>query len=222
MKSENYKKFLIIILGVIVIIGVINVSISLFHKNSKENKSNLDINDNIITNTDAATTNTNFIHTKINTIQTSSIIGLNSVENILIETNLKEENITLSVKEDSAKEMNTTTIDMATISDAMKNDNINYLGNFKVTAYCGCEQCCGVYAQNRDIVTGAIGEPLINNYSIAVDPNIIPYYSTVYINGQAYVAHDTGGAIKGNRIDIYFENHQDAVNFGVQYLDVYK
>lgn len=99
----------------------------------------------------------------------------------------------------------------------------NYLGTFTVTAYCGCSQCCGAYAEGRgDVVTGAIGEPLTAGYSIAVDPNVIALGSTVYINGQEYKAQDTGGAIKGNRIDMYFDNHAEAVEFGVQYMEVYR
>lgn len=98
-----------------------------------------------------------------------------------------------------------------------------YVGTFTVTAYCGCSQCCGAYAEGRgDVVTGAIGEPLTANYSIAVDPNVIALGSTVTINGQEYKAQDTGGLIKGNRIDMYFDNHEDAIQFGVQYMEVYK
>ena len=99
----------------------------------------------------------------------------------------------------------------------------NYLGTFCVTAYCGCSECCGAYAEGRgDVVPGAIGEPLTANYSIAVDPNVIPLGSTVTINGQEYKAQDTGGLIKGNRLDMYFDNHEDAIQFGVQYMEVYK
>ena len=43
----------------------------------------------------------------------------------------------------------------------------------------------------------------------------------IVIDGHTYVAEDTGSAIKGNRIDIYFDTHQEALNFGVQYADVY-
>lgn len=97
------------------------------------------------------------------------------------------------------------------------------LGTFTITAYCGCANCCGAYAENRgEVVTGAIGEPLTANYSIAVDPNVIPFNEVVLINGKEYEAQDTGGAIKGNRIDIYFDNHEDAVNYGVQYIEVFK
>lgn len=102
------------------------------------------------------------------------------------------------------------------------------LGEFKLTAYCSCEKCCGKWALNRpkdengkDIVYGSTGTILVAGTSIAVDPSVIPYGSQVEINGHTYTAHDTGGAIKGNRIDVYFDNHQDALNFGVQYEEVF-
>lgn len=102
------------------------------------------------------------------------------------------------------------------------------LGEFKLTAYCSCEKCCGKWAKNRpvdeegnQIVIGASGEVLEAGISIAVDKNVIPYGSTVLINGQEYIAHDCGGAIKQNRIDVYFDDHQDALEFGVQYAEVF-
>ena len=102
------------------------------------------------------------------------------------------------------------------------------LGEFKLTAYCSCEKCCGEWALNRpkdengkDIVYGSTGTILVAGTSIATDPSVIPYGSQVEINGHIYTAHDTGGAIQGNRIDIYFDNHQDALNFGVQYAEVF-
>lgn len=101
------------------------------------------------------------------------------------------------------------------------------LGEFKLTAYCSCHKCCGFWANGRpidengnDIVIGASGERLYQGVSIAVDPAVIPYDSKVYIDGKEYIAHDCGGAIKGNRIDVYFDNHQDALDFGVKYANV--
>lgn len=97
------------------------------------------------------------------------------------------------------------------------------LGEFKLTAYCSCPICCGEWAYKRPggVVYGAIGEELKEDYSIAVDPNVIPYRTEVIINGKTYKAQDCGGAIKGNRIDVYFENHNEALKFGVQYAEVF-
>lgn len=101
------------------------------------------------------------------------------------------------------------------------------LGSFRLTAYCSCSLCCGKWAYNRpidengnEIVYGAIGERLKEGYSIAVDPTVIPYRTEVIINGHTYKAQDCGGAIKGNRIDVYFSSHEDALEFGVQYAEV--
>ena len=93
---------------------------------------------------------------------------------------------------------------------------VELLGTFKLTAYCACEKCCG----KSDGIT-ATGTKATANRTIAVDKTIIPYGTVVIINGNEYVAEDTGGAVKGNIIDIFFDDHEEALNFGVQYADVY-
>lgn len=102
------------------------------------------------------------------------------------------------------------------------------LGEYKITAYCSCPNCCGVWAENRpvdeygqEIVLTASGARAEAGKTIAVDPNVIPLGSTVIIDGQEYTAQDTGGAIKGNRIDIYCNSHQEALNIGVFNTEVY-
>lgn len=60
-----------------------------------------------------------------------------------------------------------------------------------------------------------------NSRVIAVDPNVIPLGSTIYVPGYGeYIAGDTGGAIIGNRIDIHFESLDSAIQFGRQSIDV--
>ena len=92
----------------------------------------------------------------------------------------------------------------------------DYLGNYKLTYYCSCEICC-------DVETGitATGTPVVEGQTIAVDPNVIPYGTQVIINGHVFTAEDCGGAIKGNRIDIYVNDHDRANALGVNYADVY-
>lgn len=82
---------------------------------------------------------------------------------------------------------------------------------FTITAYCGCEKCC----DKTDRIT-ATDTHAIEGVTIAVDPAVIPYGSLVDIEGiGTFVAEDCGGAIKGNKIDIYFERHEDALKFGI-------
>lgn len=58
--------------------------------------------------------------------------------------------------------------------------------------------------------------------SIAVDPRVIPLGSKVYVEGYGYaIAEDTGGAIKGNVIDVFFNSSNDCRNWGVRYVNVY-
>lgn len=103
------------------------------------------------------------------------------------------------------------------------------LGEFELTAYCACSKCCGIWSKDRPldsegvpIVYGSSGERLVEGYSVAVDPSVIPYGTEIIIDGKTYIAHDCGGAIKGNRIDIYFASHKRAVKFGRQTAEVFQ
>lgn len=49
---------------------------------------------------------------------------------------------------------------------------------------------------------------------------VISLGSTVEVLGKKYIAHDTGGAIKGNKIDILMATHEEALAFGVQHLEI--
>jgi len=57
---------------------------------------------------------------------------------------------------------------------------------------------------------------------VAVDPEVIPLGTEIFIEGLGvFTAEDTGGAIKGNRLDIYFESRKEALEFGVQSVNVF-
>jgi 3D (Asp-Asp-Asp) domain-containing protein len=86
------------------------------------------------------------------------------------------------------------------------------LGYYKLTAYCACKRCCGPKACGLT----ATGKKVRKGY-VAVDPKVIPLHTRIVIEGLGtFQAEDTGSAIKGNRIDIYFESHEDALKFGVK------
>lgn len=80
-----------------------------------------------------------------------------------------------------------------------------------VTAYCPCEKCCG----KADGIT-ATGTHATAGRTIAVDPELIPYGTEVVISGEKYIAEDCGEAIKGRRIDVYFDSHAEAEAYGVK------
>ncbi|ATW24466.1 3D domain-containing protein [Candidatus Formimonas warabiya] len=85
------------------------------------------------------------------------------------------------------------------------------------TAYDACIHCCS----KNDGITKS-GTKAVAKQTIAVDPNLIPLGTKVFIEGLGiYIAEDTGSAIKGNRIDIFMETHQQAINFGSKNLRIY-
>lgn len=56
---------------------------------------------------------------------------------------------------------------------------------------------------------------------IAVDPKVIPLGTKVYVEGYGEaIAEDTGGKIKGHRIDVAFNTHRKAINWGVKHVTV--
>lgn len=85
-----------------------------------------------------------------------------------------------------------------------------FVGNFKITHYCPCSICNGSWGNKT-----ALGTTLTPYRTIAVDPKVIPLGSKVEINGKTYIAEDTGGAIKGYRIDMCVASHSEAYRKGV-------
>ena len=66
------------------------------------------------------------------------------------------------------------------------------------------------------------GTQPVEGRTIAVDPTIIPYGSIVYIQGYGYyIAEDSGGAIKQNRIDIYTNSYEYAIQQGRKVANVW-
>lgn len=82
------------------------------------------------------------------------------------------------------------------------------IGKFKITHYAG------------DTATSTGTTPTVGR-TIAVDPRVIPYGSRVIINGHTYIAEDCGGAIKGNKIDIFVSSESEAYQKGVYHTNVY-
>lgn len=103
------------------------------------------------------------------------------------------------------------------VEKAVQAESRTSLGEFVITAYCPCDVCCGKYA---DGIT-ASGTIATEGRTCAVDPTVIPLGTEIEIAGVKYVAEDVGGAIKGNRIDICFNDHKSAVNYGVRNEEVY-
>lgn len=119
------------------------------------------------------------------------------------------------VKVNSSSPTNTNTNNSNTTNSGKKVS----LGTFTLTAYCleNYPHICN----DGDASATATGVKPKAGRTIAVDPKVIPYGSVVIINGHEYVAEDTGGAIKGKKIDVCFSTHKEAQKFGRQKAEVF-
>jgi len=90
----------------------------------------------------------------------------------------------------------------------------------RVTAYCPCEKCCGpdspgVTASGHKIQSGDVFVAADKRYPFGTKM-IVPGYN----DDQPVEVLDRGGAIKGDRIDVFFPTHEEALEWGVKNLDV--
>jgi 3D (Asp-Asp-Asp) domain-containing protein len=109
----------------------------------------------------------------------------------------------------------------ATLASRGDSDRFRQVIYMEATAYCP-GACCGTGTGRT--ATGMVAQRGV----VAVDPRVIPLGTRVFVEtvdgniiyGQA-VAADTGGAIRGNKIDLCFPTHQEALNFGRRQVRVF-
>ena len=92
-------------------------------------------------------------------------------------------------------------------STKAKDNDVKYLGKYKLTAY--CRKCSGKWGART-----ASGKKAKQGRTIAVDKRKIKLGSKVQINGKTYVAEDVGGGVKGKHIDVFFKSHKQTKRFG--------
>ena len=100
-----------------------------------------------------------------------------------------------------------------TSSESSDSSQGKYLGNFTLTAYCNCAQCCGT-AGNLT----ASGTVPTAGRTVAMAG--VPFGTQLLINGTVYTVEDLGTPY--GHVDIYFDNHSDALSFGLQTAEVYQ
>jgi len=92
----------------------------------------------------------------------------------------------------------------------------------EVTAYCPCTKCCGENAQG---ITASGRDVSYNNSRfVAADTTVLPFHTKLiipgYHDGATVEVIDRGGAIKGNKLDLYFPTHEEALQWGRKWIDV--
>ncbi|NIP22951.1 MAG: hypothetical protein GWN67_03005 [Phycisphaerae bacterium] len=90
----------------------------------------------------------------------------------------------------------------------------------RVTAYCACRRCCGKFADGitasgHKIRQGDTFAAADKKYSFGTEMVVAGYN-----NGKPIEVLDRGGAIRGNKLDVFFNSHRKARKWGVKYIDV--
>jgi 3D (Asp-Asp-Asp) domain-containing protein len=103
------------------------------------------------------------------------------------------------------------------------------------TGYCPCGECCGWERNWRGVPVyssgpnkgqrKAVGITASGTHArpgtIAADISIYPFGTVMYVDGYGYGrVEDTGGDIKGDRIDLFFKTHREALQWGKQWKRV--
>ncbi len=86
-----------------------------------------------------------------------------------------------------------------------------YLGSFRLTAYCGCSACCG------DNTLTASGTEPVEGRTVAMEG--VDFGTKLEINGHVYTVEDRGTPY--GHVDLYMDSHDACLEFGEQYADVY-
>lgn len=92
----------------------------------------------------------------------------------------------------------------------------------KATAYTSGPESTGKRPGDPAFGITASGHEALEGHTIAVDPRVIPLGSRVYIEelGEYRYAEDTGGAIKGRKVDLYMEDVGEALKWGIQTIRI--
>ena len=85
---------------------------------------------------------------------------------------------------------------------------------YKITAYCPCAKCCG-----KTNGRTASGTTATSGRTVAASSKFA-FGTKLNIGGHVYTVEDRGGAINGNKIDIFVNTHAEALQWGVRYLNV--
>lgn len=107
------------------------------------------------------------------------------------------------------------------VHEAYVRTDIHELGKLaRVTAYCPCPKCCGKWSDGYT----ANGYKIQKGDVFVAAPKEIPFGTMLivpnYNQGQPVEVKDRGGAIKLDRLDVYFDDHQTALEWGIQFCKV--
>lgn len=115
------------------------------------------------------------------------------------------------IKEASAETRNSST----EVSYTELTGKETFLGEFTITGYCGCDACS---SGHNLTYSGTVPKA---NHTLSADLTVLPIGSKVWIDGIIYTVEDMGSSVNGQTVDIFYDNHEDALAKGTYASDVY-
>lgn len=92
--------------------------------------------------------------------------------------------------------------------EELQKPKLTYVGEFRLTGYCPCYKCCG----KTDGITKS-GVKAVEGITVAADVRKLPIGTKIYVEGLGErIVQDIGGAIKGNKLDIFYDTHGECYN----------
>ncbi len=131
--------------------------------------------------------------------------------------------VQVGTKQENVLNLEGTEVPPALNGHSLDMDNLVYKNviDMNASAYTAGYESTGKRPGDRGYGITASGATAMRG-TVAVDPNTIPLGTKLYVDGYGLaIATDTGGAIKGNKIDLFYENLSDALQFGRRNVTVY-
>nr|DAH39460.1 MAG TPA: hypothetical protein [Caudoviricetes sp.] len=154
----------------------------------------------------------------------------NSVKQHMLEDKDSDLNIALENLQASTDKVHELETSLTNMSKELEEANVElndlrndtyelaYMGDFKITYYCDerFNHICGGSG-----IT-ASGKPTEVGWTVAADWGVLPKGSVIYISGLGFrEVQDVGGGVNGDHIDVLVQTHEEALNSGLDYKDVW-
>ncbi len=166
--------------------------------------------------------NINNLQENVNTLESNLNTYKEQIDKTQTDLDDKIDTLDTKVKNVSSRRSNSLTESytqqpVETVDNSVDNstEDVEYI-TFNVSAYCGCKECSEGWGNQT-----ASGATPVQGITIAAGSQY-PFGTKIHLEGLGtYIVQDRGGAIKGNKIDVYFDSHSACNNFGRQYIKGY-
>lgn len=151
-----------------------------------------------------------YIQPQVEAVTTSISADSSNSQEVFLQQQQEQNKKSVTKSTVTETENKTTTNNTNNIEDKTANSTSKTLGGFNATAYC---------LRGRTASGGSVRRGIV-----AADPRVLPLGTRIYLNAGAYsgsyVVADTGGAVKGRKLDIWVPNCSEAMRFGRRSVSV--